>query len=67
MAEKKPLEGVATPPQESVEEGESSSQEFHTPYDAKQTKRLLRKLDLHIMPVLVILYLFSFLGMSINP
>ena len=30
-------------------------------YDEKMTKRLVRKLDWHILPVLVILYLLSFL------
>ena len=30
-------------------------------YDERMTKRLVRKIDWHIMPVLVILYLLSFL------
>ena len=40
---------------------ESSMNEAEVIYDEKMTKKLVRKIDWHIMPVLVILYLLSFL------
>lgn len=46
---------------QAVESGEVSSSETSIIPDAKQDKKLVRKLDRHIMPVLVILYLLSFL------
>lgn len=59
MSEKKPFEETDTPPTLSVDEEETSPQVFDTPYDAKGTKKLLRKLDSHIMPVIIVLYLVS--------
>jgi hypothetical protein len=61
MSEKKPLEGIDSPPAQSIDEGETSPGTSEVRYDAKQTKQLLRKLDSHIMPVIVVLYLLSFL------
>ena len=40
-------------------DSESCSQDPSAGYDEKMTKRLVRKIDLHILPVLVILYLLS--------
>jgi hypothetical protein len=61
MAEKAPVEVVDKSPQRSDEEGESFPQDTRARYDANQTKKLLRKLDTHIMPVIIVLYLLSFL------
>lgn len=44
-----------------VEKGDISDPNLHTGFDEKATKALIRKVDLHIVPVLVILYLLSFL------
>lgn len=44
-----------------VESGDISDPTLHTGFDDKATKALIRKVDLHIVPVLVILYLLSFL------
>lgn len=59
--EKKAFEETSTPTQQSSDEGESFPTDPDARYDEKQTKKLVRKLDTHIMPVLVILYLLSFL------
>ena len=61
MAIEKVVEGLAQPVALSLDEVESSSTESTTKYDERMTKKLVRKLDWHIMPVLVILYLCSFL------
>lgn len=61
MSEKKALEESTSPTQQSSDEGESFPTDPDARYDQKMTKKLLRKLDSHIMPVLVILYLLSFL------
>lgn len=34
---------------------------YHSTFDALQTKRLLRKVDWHLIPFLSLLYLLSFL------
>ena len=62
MAEKKEpfVESIAVP--DSGKDGDVSSTEAAiVEYDEKMTRRLVRKIDWHIMPVLVILYLLSFL------
>ena len=41
--------------------GEVSSTEGDVEYDEKMTRQLVRKIDRHILPVLAILYLLSFL------
>lgn len=33
-------------------------------YDEKETKKILRKIDWHLLPVLAILYLLAFIGTS---
>lgn len=61
MAEKKEaaVESLAVG---SGDEGDVSSTEAaNIEYNEKMTKQLVRKIDWHIMPVLVILYLLSFL------
>lgn len=56
------IEGTVHPPDvASIDQGESSSLEGSVVYDEKMTKRLIRKVDRHILPVLVVLYLLSFL------
>lgn len=47
-----------------VEVGDVTSTESGGEYDENASKALVRKLDWHIMPVLVILYLLSFLDRS---
>lgn len=44
-----------------VEEGSITDPNLHTGFDENATKALIRKVDLHIVPVLVVLYLLSFL------
>ena len=64
MAEKKEpaVESLAVPGTMSSDEGDASFTEAaNVEYDEKMAKKLVRKIDLHIMPVLVILYLLSFL------
>lgn len=64
IAEKveKVVDGLAAPTAVSViDHEESSSTEANIEYDEKMTKQLIRKIDWHILPVLVILYLLSFL------
>ena len=64
MAEKKEpfVETTAVPDAVPGKDGDVSSAEAaNVEYDEKMTKRLVRKIDWHIMPVLVILYLLSFL------
>ena len=61
MSEKKTFGETGSPPTQSIDEGETSPQITDAPYDAKQTKKLLRKVDSYIMPVIIILYLLSFL------
>ena len=62
MVVEKVGEGLDVPIALSADEVESSSStDPSIRYDEKMTKKLVRKLDLHILPVLVILYLLSFL------
>lgn len=46
---------------DNIEKGDISDPDLSTGFDEKATKALIRKVDLHIVPVLVILYLLSFL------
>ena len=46
---------------QTIEDGEVTFTGSNGAFDEKQTKKLVRKLDRHILPVLVILYLLSFL------
>ena len=46
-------------PEALVIDSESSSQDPKVGYDERMTRKLVRKIDLHFMPVLVILYLLS--------
>jgi hypothetical protein len=39
----------------------AQDQEHHVSFDAKATKRLLRKMDIRLIPFLALLYLLSFL------
>ena len=55
------IEGHAVPEEVLVEEDGSTSAASSGGYSEKMTKRLVRKIDLHILPVLVVLYLLSFL------
>jgi len=55
------LKTPTTAAEASMEEKGDSSSEADVEYDEKATKALLRKVDIHIVPVLVILYLLSFL------
>lgn len=43
-----------------IEKGGTSDPHLHTGFDEKATKAIIRKVDLHIVPVLVILYLLGF-------
>lgn len=45
----------------SIDKAESSSNDPQLGYDESATKRLVRKIDLNLLPVLAILYLLSFL------
>lgn len=45
---------------------ESESLNSSIGYDEKATKKLVRKIDLHILPVLVILYLLSEYASSVD-
>lgn len=46
---------------DNAEKGSIADPDLHTGFDEKATQTLIRKVDLHIVPVLVILYLLSFL------
>ena len=39
----------------------------HLEIDPQAEKRLVRKLDFHIIPIVMLLYLFSFLDRYVNP
>lgn len=55
------VEKVVAPVVTSIDNSETASTEDNLKYDEKMTKRLVRKIDWHILPVLVVLYLLSFL------
>jgi hypothetical protein len=55
------IQRKAPVPIETTVEKAESSNSGDVEYDEKATKALLRKIDIHIVPVLVILYLLSFL------
>ncbi len=57
----KTIEGLAAPLTIADLEHESPTPGNHVEYDEKMTKRLIRKIDRHVLPPLVILYLLSFL------
>lgn len=61
MSVEKVLDGVTAPEFSAADEIESPSTDPNIGYDEKMTRKLVRKLDSHILPVLVILYLLSFL------
>lgn len=48
----------------SIDKAETSSASPNLGYDEAATKRLVRKIDLNLLPVLSILYLLSFLDRS---
>lgn len=56
-----PVIGDISPHTESEERKHHSPVEEELVYDERMTKRLVRNIDWHIMPVLVVLYLLSFL------
>lgn len=45
-------------------ESDSTSLESGTPFDVPRTKKLLRKLDFHLVPFLALLYLYVYLGIT---
>lgn len=59
MAAEKVVKSLAQPVTLSEDAIESSSADSTLGYDEKAIKKLVRKIDLHILPVLVILYLLS--------
>ena len=61
MVVEKVVDSLATPVASATDERESSTPVDHPGYDEKMTKRLIRKIDRHVLPPLVILYLLSFL------
>ena len=42
------------------------TQEHHVSFDTKATKRLLRKMDIRLIPFLALLYLLSFLDRYVS-
>ncbi|KAF4551340.1 MFS-type transporter-like protein 23 [Elsinoe fawcettii] len=62
MSTEKIPENISPSPEvASIEKVETGSNRSLGGYDAAETKKLIRKVDLHIVPVLVVLYLLSFL------
>ena len=55
------VKGLAAPVTLTSLGHEPSAEDNHIEYDENMTKRLLRKIDRHVLPPLVILYLMSFL------
>ena len=55
------VESIVAPKELTSEERESSILENQIEYDEKMTKKLIRKIDRHVLPALIILYLLSFL------
>lgn len=44
----------------------AQTQENHVSFDTKATKRLLRKMDIRLIPFLALLYLLSFLDRYVS-
>ena len=61
MTAEKVVESIVAPATLSLDHAETSSEDSSLGYDEKMSKKLVRKIDLHILPVLATLYLLSFL------
>lgn len=66
-SQSEPKVDIETPPQANNPMASEDASSVASVIDQKREKDLIRKIDMHILPFVVLLYLFSFLDRGLSP